>query len=452
MPDHGVDRGRGARERAVIHDGGMVPRGLVLALLASCSAIDHRPSSSGGATAISGRVLGADGRPMPGAHARVIDPLEGFLAQADAAPSGDFHVSVKAEGLVVLELSGPDHETGLLHVPLEGGSLRIEALLRRSRPGVGLQVESSDPRVPELAAAYERNQALARAWKGRPSEVVDRELEDVLRRAAVEPASLLRDLALHTLVAELSFRIAEGAAARVRRVLALLPPSSPVWRLEPRLPAQLAARLGAEGDRWLDAMITAQTARQMRVHLLLGAVANAHRQRRDADLVRHRERFLRELGDHPAASDVRRFTRNVVKGGQVPRFSAPALGGGPPITDQSLRGMVYLVHFCASDLPPCQDLEWLHGLHRRMPPERFTILTLWADTSAEAVGRLRTAVSPMPWRHGLIGDDADAPLPRAFDVMGLPHYVLVDASGVVVGSGEELAGPGFYRDLARLLR
>jgi len=148
------------------------------------------------------------------------------------------------------------------------------------------------------------------------------------------------------------------------------------------------------------------------------------------------DRLVTEYGDTWWGETARKIfprERNIRPGREVPDFAVVSLDDSAvTFTPQSLRGRVYLIDLWAIWCKPCvAELPYLHAAHERFKDRGFTILSLSFDEHPLDVSDYRRSTWPMPWLHGFVQDGFDSELAQRFEVMGIPHSVLVDRSGTI---------------------
>lgn len=126
------------------HVAGRYARGLmlglsllgVLAATAGCErgAATVAPADAHARTRIVGTLHGADGRVLPMAHVRVIDPATAAADTVAAGRGGRFRLSTRRTGFALLEFTGVDHAQLRVPVWLDGSTLELEVRLGTYAP------------------------------------------------------------------------------------------------------------------------------------------------------------------------------------------------------------------------------------------------------------------------------------------------------------------------------
>jgi thiol-disulfide isomerase/thioredoxin len=255
---------------------------------------------------------------------------------------------------------------------------------------------------------------------------------------------------------------ADGDSLIARRVLDEVPADSPAWSLAWAGPANLffsITRTAREPER---AMAYAERAGEthpdpeVRADFLFSALGQA-RAAGDAErFERHYGRLIAEHPDSPRTAFARANygpDRRIVEGKKVPAFRVVALEDSTQtISDQNLRGRVYLMDFWAVWCGPCvAKMKDLHDAYDAYREKGFTILSLSFDRELAQVWTFRKSKWPMPWLHTYVEGGTRSELARTFEIIGIPKPVLVGPDGTILAVGNDLRGDGLAKTLARVL-
>jgi thiol-disulfide isomerase/thioredoxin len=138
----------------------------------------------------------------------------------------------------------------------------------------------------------------------------------------------------------------------------------------------------------------------------------------------------------------RKARAKVVAGTQVPPFKAHSLGDSAVIyTPQNINAKIYLIDFWATWCGPCyKEFPYLHSAYEQFHDKGFEILSFSIDSSTEAIFRSRKGKFPMPWLHAIDPQfqTIDSEMAKQFEVFGIPSAFLVDGSGKILATTEEL--------------
>jgi thiol-disulfide isomerase/thioredoxin len=126
----------------------------------------------------------------------------------------------------------------------------------------------------------------------------------------------------------------------------------------------------------------------------------------------------------------------VVRGASAPGFVLPLLGTPEETLDlASLAGRVVLVNFWATWCEPCErEMPAMERLYQRLPRDRFELV-------AVAIGDDEAKVAEFQKRYSLtfpIVLDPDKKVAEAYQTMGVPESLLIDAGGRII---ERYVGP-----------
>ncbi|XXF75058.1 thioredoxin-like domain-containing protein [Myxococcaceae bacterium GXIMD 01537] len=249
----------------------------------------------------------------------------------------------------------------------------------------------------------------------------------------------------------------KGGEGFVKEVLALVPVDSTRWVLAPNAVPRLAALMPKAAR---EPILNDFARRCPDAGTRAGAIATLLNQAHLAGDTARVAALTEELKPYAADNmfariilDQVRTDRKVDKGLPVPAFSAELLDGKGTASRELLAGRFYLVDFWAVWCEPCiAEMSALHAAWEKFRGRGgFTILSVSMDKRAENVQRFREGAWKLPWLNVHNGDDFTAPLPKAFEVTGLPTTVLVDGSGRIVATGLELRGARLEKTLEALL-
>lgn len=241
-------------------------------------------------------------------------------------------------------------------------------------------------------------------------------------------------------------------SATVERVAALLPPDSPCWAAMPDLVAYLqyknedlfgAAFLKLVAEENPDRVVRAVALSQ----LALRAKANG-----DVETVlEYNDKLTTDYADvKEIAMAVRMLSmgRNVKPGTAVPAFDVTTLDG-KEVTNASLRGKYYLLHFWATWCGPCRsEMKYLHDTYKKHKGDNFTIVSVSLDRKMDDVKSFRKEKWPMPWRNAFVDGEVKDDLAKRFEVFGVPRLLLVGPDGMIIEAGAPLRGEALEATVA----
>jgi thiol-disulfide isomerase/thioredoxin len=424
--------------------------------------------------------LGTDPRPVQPSSVDAVVMLHGEGGQLKAdrhvamqrQPDGSFVADLEAAGdelLYELAFDGSRHTVN--GTQADGFEFDGDDYASRVAPTAGHAAIRFDPRAlpppaqpPRVTFGHgSRAQAeitrLERESRVAPPSAERRSLEPaawqaLLRKRAAEPERLVRDALLVEAFIGPPPTDPTTPDVLIARTIAEVPVDSDAWEVWPDALIILAmrcqdaaARAYAErgarelSDRWRAALVI-QT---------LGLAAGLHGRTDDA------RRLYRELttryADMPPASLAWQFApdRKVRVGQRLPAFDLASLDDpGVRITPQTLRGKVVLLELWATWCGPCvAEMAGIHEAYEAFHDRGLVIVSINAGESPEVVAAFRKTRWPMPWQHGVSANFGD--LEKTLESVGLPNYVLVDASGTIVALRDELRGAKLAKTIERVL-
>ncbi len=247
-------------------------------------------------------------------------------------------------------------------------------------------------------------------------------LSDVTQQIVKEKDALLRHLLLLSYL-DLGYG-AYGARldpVLAQKALAEIPPVSSLWAIEPDL---IGVALKNSGQ------------------------PNTYAEYVQQIIDNHPDQKVRNLAKKEYAPN-----RNVMIGKMAPAFSLASLDNqATAFTNESLIGKVYLIDFWATWCVPCiEEMENLHAVYEKYKGSGFEILSLSLDEKAETVKEFRKGKWKMPWLNSFAAGGYENEVVKRFEVSGIPKPVLVDRTGQIIATGNDLRGASLRKTLARMV-
>jgi len=113
---------------------------------------------------------------------------------------------------------------------------------------------------------------------------------------------------------------------------------------------------------------------------------------------------------------------------QAPNFVAKDLNGKKVELNEVLEGGPVLISFWATWCKPCiKELSELQKVYKKYKPTRFEILALDED-GPRSISKVRSIVQGLKWEFPVLLDESKE-IYRRYQVLGMPHTVLIDRSG-----------------------
>lgn len=277
-----------------------------------------------------------------------------------------------------------------------------------------------------------------------------RELAARERNATIRAAALLSYVVLG---AQGGTNLDSGLA---RQLLSELAPTSPLWGIAPEALA-VAMRLSGTPERnheYLWELVRNHADTTLRVSSLIDALRSMKYENDTARYVQYYRYLVESFANRPemrfAKGDLNPFKR-VQTGRAVPEFALASVDGRS-ITNESMKGKVYLIDFWATWCGPCVgEMGNLHAAYEKYGRERLEIVSISFDGKAEDVAKFRNGKWKMPWLNAFVEGKERAALAERFEVNGIPKPILIDTNGVILATESDLRGARLAKTLERVL-
>jgi thiol-disulfide isomerase/thioredoxin len=271
--------------------------------------------------------------------------------------------------------------------------------------------------------------------------------------AAADP--IVRQYAAIAMLRLLKYRFVErpGDEALAGRMVALVPPTSRLWRLSPSAITAGLPRSSPKRRERLWSLVKKNPDRTVQGFALAGLVGIAKENAARGDWRRLYDRLRSSYADVRGIDyelEMLDPDPPIQVGKTVPRFELPLLGGAGTVSSTSLRGRTYLLDFWATWCGPCvAQVPRLEEAYARFHPRGLEILSVSFDKGPDEVAKYRREKHRMPWLHALTERGFDSDIAREFSVWGIPRAVLIGPDGVILATGNELAGDRLDATLTR---
>jgi thiol-disulfide isomerase/thioredoxin len=195
----------------------------------------------------------------------------------------------------------------------------------------------------------------------------------------------------------------------------------------------------------------------VRRHFLYQAIAMADN---TGDKKRKMRYYGQMMGDFDGTYHARQIERmyapekDIQRGNPIPDFALPSMRDSSVVyTDESMRGSIYLIDTWAAWCGPCiVEMDEHHEAYETYKDQGFDIVSISLDETREDVTTFREQRWPMPWKHhfaGFSGEGREV-VEETFEVVGIPHPILVDEDGQIIATQESLRGEKLLRTLERV--
>jgi len=236
-------------------------------------------------------------------------------------------------------------------------------------------------------------------------------------------------------------------------------PSSKIWSLNPyliTLALHLAHVTGKQYDTYTQEAIDTYPDNQIKAYILFDKFMRAKLTHKDSLAARYYDLLVNKYGDTQYGAMVKqRFspTDNFKVGSHVPHFSVVSMDDSTKtITDKTLQGKYYLIDFWATWCGPCvEEMGNMQKAYEKFKDKGFIILSISMDNTPQAVKKFRSEKWKMPWLNAYLGMDPKNPIFKKFEVIGIPHPILVNKSGTMVAIDSGLRGDELEKTIAKYL-
>jgi len=227
----------------------------------------------------------------------------------------------------------------------------------------------------------------------------------------------------------------------VRRIIEEIPPTSVIWTIHPALLQVLVeeSSTSQEAIAYVERAIDEHPVAEVRHYALFNLIDGFYVRRGFSPEVmgyieRYRDVDKRDLLSYslPLQKDLK-----VVAGRRAPGFRGAPWERRNAVSSDSLKGQVVLLDFWARWCDECvADLDILRKTRETHSDEGFQIVrvSLDYDTPTEQ------NADEVPWLTYQGEDGFKSRIARSFEVLTLPHRVLIDRDGVILAVGAELFG------------
>jgi|GEM_PF-5955117 len=243
-------------------------------------------------------------------------------------------------------------------------------------------------------------------------------------------------------------------SAEIARYRSVLPPSSPLWSLDPDDVSIPGFKIGPVGyHQWLWSVVAGNADRTVRARALRYLATRNQREGNSAMLDSVVRMMQRDYFDLPLVqNDLQKISAGQTFGigNPVPEFEANLLGGGR-VSRASMLGQVYLIDFWATNCAPCR--REMPGLHEAWKAfgDRVGFLSFSIDSDSGVIAPYRSRSGGMPWMNAWLPGQFTHPIVQRFKVIGIPSVLLVGADGRIIATEDELRGNNLPVTLARFV-
>lgn len=132
--------------------------------------------------------------------------------------------------------------------------------------------------------------------------------------------------------------------------------------------------------------------------------------------------------------------RKIMVGKQIPAFSFKSLNDSTiTVSDSTLKGKYYLIDLWATWCIPCvAEMKVLSELYEKYKSANFEIVSFSFDNKEEDALNFQRNDVKMPWLNVFVNGGSDSEFGQTFNTAGFPRHILIDTSGIIVKTEDEL--------------
>lgn len=285
-----------------------------------------------------------------------------------------------------------------------------------------------------------------------------KEIESIIGRLEKENDPILRQ-ALYMNFLSLGLFQAKLDSSIAQKAIREIPPSSILWSLNPLIisPAlqYFAGLSDEERDNYVQRVLDENPVVGVKAALLLDVFVRARLSHDNKKAATYYDMLVNKYGNTSYGKMAKeRFSPavNVAVGKPVLAFSIASLEDSTEVfTNESFKGKYYMIDFWATWCGPCVgEMDYLHKAYMRFKDKNFEILSVSLDGSPQDVVKFRRDKWQMSWLQAFAGA-WDNKMVKDFEVIGIPHPVLVDTTGMIVAIDEDLRGENLEKTLEKFL-
>ena len=278
-------------------------------------------------------------------------------------------------------------------------------------------------------------------------------LKSAIERANAAGDTLLAPFAAVTLASE--FQASAPLSADIATlILRSVPPSSYIWAMAPMNASSVLRQVDTTMARNYRRAMMENPEKIVRAYVLSDEMADAFRAHNEA---RGNELYATLKAEYDDVSQIHYVLEEydpaspTKVGRHVPHFSL-ALLDGSHVSDTSLLGKYYMIDFWATWCGPCRgEMPALHKAYAQFKGRKgFDILSISMDAAQTEITKYRESW-PMPWMNAFIPGVWDAELAKEFEIVFIPHPILVGPDGTILANEEAVRGDELAKTLRKFL-
>lgn len=303
--------------------------------------------------------------------------------------------------------------------------------------------DSVDKKQEIHALAYIKNKMDPKAYYFDVSSIVNKYSSKI----ESEKDTLIRQLLLIHSFSLQQFNFKQKDSSVIKEWFEHINPSSRLFELYSDVLRSLLYRCGSDimFNSYLERYLQSESSIEAKASLLAVLMGDLACQPDSTKLRNYYTRFMKDFPNSDQAGYVRMKLNPDPKiriGKNVPSFSIPSLDDSTKIiSNTSLIGKTYLIHFWFTGISNfLSEIIEMQSLYKKYKHKGFEIVSLSFDDTPNIVRDFRRTRFKMPWLHawlpGMFGD----PIAKQFDIALIPNKILVDASGKIVATEDNLRG------------